>query len=181
MWTKLSWSGRRVQRYYSYLGRVQWQVVSTLQGILVAWNGRWLQGWTRVFEKRSGRPLQGAQTPPRMVAGQSPGSRIGLARRCSCPGTTKHSAGALFKAIHWHALSLKRDTYIDPNTGYSVFTQAYLQRRPCCGNRCRQRPHEHVNVPHKNQDKIEDDKDKSLEWWLQVLQLREIKSLLIYI
>ena len=40
-----------------------------------------------------------------------------------------------------------RDTYIDPDTGYSVFTQAYLKRRPCCGNGCRHCPWGHVNVP----------------------------------
>ena len=53
------------------------------------------------------------------------------------------------KALHRHAIkcSPQRDTYIDPDTGYSVFTQAYLKRRPCCGNGCRHCPWGHVNVP----------------------------------
>lgn len=58
---------------------------------------------------------------------------------------------AIAKAIHRHAVLLDppRDTYIDPGSGYSVFTQAYLKRRPCCGNGCRHCPWGHVNVPGK--------------------------------
>lgn len=57
---------------------------------------------------------------------------------------------AMAKALHRHALALEppRDTYIDPASGYSVFTQHYLKRRPCCGNGCRHCPWGHVNVPH---------------------------------
>ena len=56
---------------------------------------------------------------------------------------------ALAKALHRHALRCAppRDTYIDPDTGYSVFTSAYLKRRPCCGNGCRHCPWGHMNVP----------------------------------
>ena len=56
---------------------------------------------------------------------------------------------ALAKALHRQALrtSPPLDTYIDPDTGYSVFTHAYLKRRPCCGNGCRHCPWGHVNVP----------------------------------
>ena len=54
---------------------------------------------------------------------------------------------ALAKALHRKAVTLGRDTYIDPPTGYSVFTSLYLRRRPCCGNGCRHCPHGHVNVP----------------------------------
>ena len=55
--------------------------------------------------------------------------------------------GAMFKTLHRQAVSLKRDTYIDPASGYSVFTQTYLKRRPCCGNGCRHCPYGHANVP----------------------------------
>ena len=41
----------------------------------------------------------------------------------------------------------QRDTYIDPDTGYSVFSAAYLRQRPCCGNGCRHCPWGHMNVP----------------------------------
>jgi cobyrinic acid a,c-diamide synthase len=58
--------------------------------------------------------------------------------------------GAVYKALHRHAVSLKRDTYLDPATGYSVFTQIYLKRRPCCGNGCRHCPHGHINCPDNN-------------------------------
>lgn len=56
---------------------------------------------------------------------------------------------AMAKALHRHALKSDppRDTYIDPDSGYSVFTMAYLKRRPCCGNGCRHCPWGHVNVP----------------------------------
>jgi len=56
---------------------------------------------------------------------------------------------AVAKALHRLAMkqSPPRDTYIDPDTGYSVFTQAYLKRRSCCGNGCRHCPHAHANVP----------------------------------
>ena len=56
---------------------------------------------------------------------------------------------AMAKALHRFAVAQTppRDTYIDPATGYSVFTTHYLQRRPCCGNGCRHCPHGHVNVP----------------------------------
>jgi hypothetical protein len=36
--------------------------------------------------------------------------------------------GAIFKAVHRYATSIGRDTYIDPASGYSVFTQLYLKR-----------------------------------------------------
>ena len=35
--------------------------------------------------------------------------------------------GALFKALHRHAVAQKRDTYINPATGYLVFTNLYLK------------------------------------------------------
>lgn len=81
---------------------------------------------------------------------------------------------ALSKALHRFALksSPPRDTYIDPESGYSVFTQAYLKRRPCCGNECRHCPWSHVNVPRKANGKgaweaedVDDDAVLSgLEW-----------------
>ena len=53
---------------------------------------------------------------------------------------------ALAKAIHRKAVALGRDSYIDPQTGYMVFTALFLKRRPCCGGACRHCPHGHVNV-----------------------------------
>lgn len=68
--------------------------------------------------------------------------------------------GALFKTIHRYAVAQNRDTYIDPASGYSVFTTMYLKKRPCCGNGCRHCPHGHINVPDRK--KLCDEKD--LDW-----------------
>eukprot|EP00535_Pseudo-nitzschia_heimii_P012127 CAMPEP_0197195822 /NCGR_PEP_ID=MMETSP1423-20130617/31908_1 /TAXON_ID=476441 /ORGANISM="Pseudo-nitzschia heimii, Strain UNC1101" /LENGTH=439 /DNA_ID=CAMNT_0042649567 /DNA_START=190 /DNA_END=1506 /DNA_ORIENTATION=+ len=54
---------------------------------------------------------------------------------------------ALVRTLHRHAVLEGKDTYIDPASGYSVFTQLYLKRRSCCGNGCRHCPHGHKNVP----------------------------------
>ncbi|CAE8687978.1 unnamed protein product [Polarella glacialis] len=70
---------------------------------------------------------------------------------------------AMAKALHRHAVNScapPRDTYIDPSSGYSVFTQAYLKRRPCCGNSCRHCPWGHANVPgNARKGKAEDVED----------------------
>jgi hypothetical protein len=44
------------------------------------------------------------------------------------------------------ALAAGCDQYVDPKTGYTVFTAKYLQQRQCCGNKCRHCPHGWVNV-----------------------------------
>lgn len=69
---------------------------------------------------------------------------------------------AMAKALHRHAVQMAppRDTYIDPDSGYSVFTQAYLKRRPCCGNGCRHCPWGHVNVPGRKKATL----NEELEW-----------------
>jgi len=79
-------------------------------------------------------PLRVKDLPPEMLA---------KAQKSLLPG-------ALYKTLHRQCVAKKRDTYIDPASGYSVFTQCYLKRRPCCGNACRHCPHAHVNVPKKN-------------------------------
>lgn len=37
--------------------------------------------------------------------------------------------------------------YLDPATGYSVWTRLHLAKTECCGNACRHCPHGHKNVP----------------------------------
>lgn len=56
--------------------------------------------------------------------------------------------------LHKHALLVGNSTYIDPLTGYKVFTSDYLKHRPCCGNKCRHCPYEHKNVSKKHSNKI---------------------------
>jgi hypothetical protein len=44
---------------------------------------------------------------------------------------------------HGEACRAGRDRYVDPTTGYEVFTRAFLARRgACCGNGCRHCPYE---------------------------------------
>ncbi len=46
------------------------------------------------------------------------------------------------------------DYYIDPETGFIVFTASFhLKRGYCCGSGCRHCPYEHVNVPKLNNKK----------------------------
>jgi hypothetical protein len=54
---------------------------------------------------------------------------------------------ARWAMLHRMANSLGREQYIDPVTGYIVFTATFLRKRPCCGNGCRHCPYGHVNVP----------------------------------
>ena len=58
-----------------------------------------------------------------------PEDNLAKAKRSRLPG-------AMYKAIHRHAVANNRDTYIDPASGYSVFSEVYLKRRPSCGNGC---------------------------------------------
>jgi len=44
------------------------------------------------------------------------------------------------------AVARELDMYVDPLSGYPAFTAHHLQRRDCCGNRCRHCPWGHKNV-----------------------------------
>lgn len=49
--------------------------------------------------------------------------------------------------IHRQAILDKQSTYIDPATGFTVFTElAHLKRGKCCGNQCRHCPYGWSNV-----------------------------------
>uniref|UniRef100_A0A3B3T680 Chromosome 1 open reading frame 53 n=1 Tax=Paramormyrops kingsleyae TaxID=1676925 RepID=A0A3B3T680_9TELE len=49
--------------------------------------------------------------------------------------------------LHQKACEAKEQIYIDPATGYKVFTKfAHLQRGKCCGSACRHCPYGQVNV-----------------------------------
>ncbi|MBU6155045.1 MAG: hypothetical protein KGP28_12140 [Bdellovibrionales bacterium] len=44
--------------------------------------------------------------------------------------------------LHLSALLQGKDHYVDPETGYRVFTELYLVRRgECCGSGCRHCPY----------------------------------------
>ena len=55
-----------------------------------------------------------------------------------------------FAAVHERACALGQHSYVDPDTGYRVFTQLGLERRgTCCGCGCRHCPYGHVQVRDK--------------------------------
>lgn len=70
---------------------------------------------------------------------------------------------ALARAMHRHAVLKAKDTYIDPASGYSVFTQRYLKRRTCCGNGCRHCPYGHKNVPKREESSESTDESTDSE------------------
>mmetsp|Transcript_7425 Transcript_7425/g.13655 ORF Transcript_7425/g.13655 Transcript_7425/m.13655 type:complete len:307 (+) Transcript_7425:3-923(+) len=55
-----------------------------------------------------------------------------------------------FAKLHEQACAEGKDVYIDPKTGYSVFTEiAHKKRGKCCGSGCRHCPYNHINVKDK--------------------------------
>ena len=55
-----------------------------------------------------------------------------------------------FDKIHREACDAGKHTYIDPATGYQVFTEvAHKKRGKCCGSGCRHCPYSHENVKDK--------------------------------
>jgi hypothetical protein len=161
-WTRLSWTGSCVERCRLGLTRVAGSSILVWGG----YNGEsvvkdkdsvWLGGVDVKIDEMAAHAKQSETERKRLQErweaeiplreSDLPQDVLEKARKSSLPG-------ALYKALHRYALSLNpsRDTYIDPSTGYSVFTQAYLKRRPCCGNGCRHCPYGHVNVPKFKQD-----------------------------
>jgi len=54
--------------------------------------------------------------------------------------------------LHIQALQSQSKTYIDPETGFTVFTEyAHLKRGKCCGNVCRHCPYGWENVSYRRQ------------------------------
>lgn len=52
-----------------------------------------------------------------------------------------------YSQLHNEACHAKKDVYVDPTTGYHVFTSyAHEKRGRCCGSGCRHCPYNHVNV-----------------------------------
>jgi len=63
--------------------------------------------------------------------------------------TSQLSDRAKIGMMHKEAVRRELDTYIDPATGYEVFTAHHLKTRECCGSSCRHCPWGHCNVPGK--------------------------------
>ena len=114
---------------------------STATALEVIINPKRINGRSRILQERweAEKPFRKDDLPPKILEG---------ALRSKLPN-------ALARAMHRHAVLEGKDTYIDPASGYSVFTQLYLQRRPCCGNGCRHCPHGHKNVPNQGRSSDE--------------------------
>ena len=55
--------------------------------------------------------------------------------------------------LHQAAVDQDKDAYIDPSSGFQVFTsKALLKQGRCCGNFCRHCPYGHINVPKVDRD-----------------------------
>lgn len=78
--------------------------------------------------------------------------------------------------LHRLACDQHELTYIDPNTGFTVFTEfAHLQRGNCCGNKCRHCPYGWENAAGKNNHHSRPTKLKSVDRTAatQLLQTKE--------
>eukprot|EP00796_Vickermania_ingenoplastis_P003892 gene3893-2762_t len=83
-------------------------------------------------------------------------SRKTVARGCS-PATTyrkneiEQTLPQDIEELHAAAVEHGEETYIDPNTGLTVFTRiAHLKKKKCCGNYCRHCPYNHCNVANRS-------------------------------
>ncbi|KAK5869682.1 hypothetical protein PBY51_024383 [Eleginops maclovinus] len=72
---------------------------------------------------------------------------------CSMGGVNEHAARKFTEeemdihSAHREACETKKQMYVDPSSGYKVFTEyAHLQRGKCCGSACRHCPYGQVNV-----------------------------------
>ncbi|KAG7514128.1 hypothetical protein JOB18_026020 [Solea senegalensis] len=67
---------------------------------------------------------------------------------CSMEAPTKFTQEEKsIHTVHTEACEAKKQMYVDPASGYKVFTEyAHLQRGKCCGSACRHCPYGQVNV-----------------------------------
>ena len=82
--------------------------------------------------------------------------------------------------LHQRSLEEGSTTYIDPETGYTVFTElTHLKRGFCCGNQCRHCPYgfERVRSGIRRQAKVKSgDKDTTNRMVKEILQLKGKKK-----
>ncbi|XP_019346733.2 uncharacterized protein C1orf53 homolog [Alligator mississippiensis] len=94
--------------------------------------------------RRAPRPLAWRPAPLRWARGGG-GGRKAQDEPGPRPGLT--ALERRIAALHRQACAAGRHTYVDPLTGYLVFTQvAHLQRGKCCGSACRHCPYDQANV-----------------------------------
>ncbi|XP_050817448.1 uncharacterized protein C1orf53 homolog [Gopherus flavomarginatus] len=88
----------------------------------------------------------GCGTWVRWATGGAGGER---SEQPSRPGSEELLTGAEKRivALHCEACAAGLQNYVDPVTGYLVFTKvAHLQRGRCCGSACRHCPYDQANV-----------------------------------
>jgi len=89
--------------------------------------------------------LFSTRTPPGLVKYTE--KPIDRSKGLTTSHTFKMATSSDIEDLHTHAVQLGQLTYIDPDTGYTVFTQvAHLKRGNCCGNKCRHCPYGWANV-----------------------------------
>ena len=94
-------------------------------------------------------PVDIEDAVPASVGGGAPGASA--ATGAPVGGAASPTVGGLppaVVALHAEACAAGELSYIDPATGYTVFTEAYHRKRGrCCGSGCRHCPFGHIAVP----------------------------------
>lgn len=62
---------------------------------------------------------------------------------------------AMVAVMHRLATLRGRGQYLDPNTGFMVFTATFLKQRPCCNLGCRHCPHLGTSKPTRDDSRAE--------------------------
>uniref|UniRef100_A0A8C2YHM7 Chromosome 1 open reading frame 53 n=1 Tax=Coturnix japonica TaxID=93934 RepID=A0A8C2YHM7_COTJA len=113
----------------------------------------------------SALPEPGSARWPPQRARPGPGAATGAARSAAAAAARPPPPGQppapqltplerRIVELHREAAAAGRQTYVDPATGYQVFTEvAHLQRGKCCGSACRHCPYEQVNVKDQSKKK----------------------------
>ncbi|XP_070329939.1 uncharacterized protein C1orf53 homolog isoform X1 [Odocoileus virginianus] len=98
------------------------------------------------FRRRRGVPLCSAARED--GGGLGPDSQGGPEEAAKGPASQELTAAERRIAeLHAAACAAGQLNYVDPATGYVVFTQlAHLQRGQCCGSACRHCPYGQINV-----------------------------------
>ena len=109
---------------------------------------------------------------------------------CASTGAGTEDIEDAWRRVHAAACEAGEKHYVDPETGYRVFTEVGLRKRgKCCGCGCRHCPYHHENVPEEKRAQriknpavlhgsIDSSKDADVLFWSggkdSFLALREI-------
>jgi len=128
-------------------------------GILAAGFSQFLLGLPAWFATHFA-PRLGSRLCDMASAAPAPSPRLGPERVLDTEPPSLKDLGsegqelsnqAAIRALHLEACRRGVDSYVDPASGFDVFTSEHLRTRPCCGSGCRHCPWGHRNVPSKRQ------------------------------